>query len=268
MSDRDKKLNKGELIDIKSLIGDADGGDFTLDDILAEYGLPASPSEERPSNVVAFPGVHAPPPDTPEEMDEDFPEEYPPPSPLEEPRPSPVNVTPFPKKRGPLSSLVHDLNRRADDYADHMFEEDESIDKAEVRRLERLIPGTDREEVDEAARQWRRPRRQEPPPPDVPPQELARRYGKGLKWMRTRVLLVSLLALLALIQTLSPWPASLLPRLWTSPGTSASPPPFCWDWGCCCAWMCCLPAPSGPAFSNSAWTPCLFWPARSPWPTG
>ena len=89
MSDRDKKLNKGELIDIKSLIGDADGGDFTLDDILAEYGLPASPSEERPSNVVAFPGVHAPPPDTPEEMDEDFPEEYPPPSPLEEPRPSP-----------------------------------------------------------------------------------------------------------------------------------------------------------------------------------
>ena len=204
MSDRDKKLNKGELIDIKSLIGDADGGDFTLDDILAEYGLPASPSEERPSNVVAFPGVHAPPPDTPEEMDEDFPEEYPPPSPLEEPPPSPVKVTPFPTQRVFLKSQFQDLNRRADDYADHMFEEDESIDKAEVRRLERLIPGTDREEVDEAARQWRRPRRQEPPPPDVPPQELARRYGKGLKWMRTRVLLVSLLALLALIQTLSP----------------------------------------------------------------
>jgi hypothetical protein len=33
MSDRDDKLNKGELIDIKSLIGNADGGDFSLDDI-------------------------------------------------------------------------------------------------------------------------------------------------------------------------------------------------------------------------------------------
>ena len=40
MSDRDDKLNKGELIDIKSLIGNADGGDFSLDDILAEYGHP------------------------------------------------------------------------------------------------------------------------------------------------------------------------------------------------------------------------------------
>ena len=29
MSDRDDKLNKGELIDIKSLIGNADGGDFS-----------------------------------------------------------------------------------------------------------------------------------------------------------------------------------------------------------------------------------------------
>ena len=38
MSDQNKKLNKGELIDIKSLIGDADGGDYSLDDIKAATG--------------------------------------------------------------------------------------------------------------------------------------------------------------------------------------------------------------------------------------
>ena len=54
MSDQENKQNKGELIDIKSLIGDADGGDFTLDDILAEYGHPVS--DKVPDNVVAFPG--------------------------------------------------------------------------------------------------------------------------------------------------------------------------------------------------------------------
>ena len=162
MSDRDKQLNKGELIDIKSLIGDADGGDFSLDDIIAEFGGPAaaepppagedaSDQEERfhtidlsklqrpparagtasrtPGKVVAFPG---PPP-------EDKPEP-PPPVP---PQASPAPVIPFPQEENVLTAFVKDLNRKADDYANHMFEEDESIDKEEVRRLERLIPGTD-----------------------------------------------------------------------------------------------------------------------------
>ncbi len=220
MSDRDKKLNKGELIDIKSLIGDADGGDFTLDDIMAEYGHPAPPAEGPvPDNVVAFPGRQAvPPPDGEPEL----PEEAPPPGalppeqplPQEAPGPEEEKITPFPKKRNALSALVHDLNRRADDYADHMFEEDESIDRAEVRRLERLIPGTDQEEVSEESpgRQRRLPRREEPPLPDVPPQELARRYGKGLGWLRTRTLAVLLLAVLALIQTLIPAAGAALPE--------------------------------------------------------
>ena len=47
MSDKDKQLNKGELIDIKSLIGDADGGDYSLDDILAEFGHPAAPPSKE-----------------------------------------------------------------------------------------------------------------------------------------------------------------------------------------------------------------------------
>lgn len=249
MSDKDKQLNKGELIDIKSLIGDADGGDFSLDDIMAEYGRPSPPRSEpdaaeqpapaddpeerfntidlsklpRPKTpfrpkagpktggkVVSFPGQASPPAETKPASE---PEPESPPEPPSQGA-QPV-LTPFPRKRNALSVLVRDLNRRADDYADHMFEEDESIDKAEVRRLERLIPGTDREEREESdapSRQWRRPRRQEPPPPDTAPQELARQYGKGLKWMRVRALLVFLLAALALAQTLAPgsvWPAPL-----------------------------------------------------------
>lgn len=232
MSDKDKQLNKGELIDIKSLIGDADGGDYSLDDILAEFGHPAPPPEEgeerfntidlsklpRPAakprsgptggRVVAFPGTaetpenpaaEEQPPDEPLPHEEE-PEEAP--SSSEEPAP----VIPFPQEENVLSAFLKDLGRKADDYADHMFEEDEAIDKKEVRRLERLIPGTDREEVDDEPPppQWRLPRRPEPVFPDTPPQELARKYGKGLKWMRVRVLLIFFLTLLSLCQTVTP----------------------------------------------------------------
>ena len=54
MSDKDKQLNKGELIDIKSLIGDADGGDYSLDDILAEFGHPAAPPSKEDSSEERF----------------------------------------------------------------------------------------------------------------------------------------------------------------------------------------------------------------------
>mgnify|MGYP001696363302 CR=1 FL=1 len=66
MSDRkDEKLNNGDLREIKSLIGDADSGGFSLDDILAEFGgnpsarpggIPVRPSRDKRDNVVAFPG--------------------------------------------------------------------------------------------------------------------------------------------------------------------------------------------------------------------
>lgn len=258
MSDQDKKLNKSDLIDIKALIGDADGGDFTLDDILAEYGHPAQPPGEVPTGpeetsadpentpadpeevpagpeerfntidlsklprseprvqtaprsegkVVAFPGPRPAPAAVMEEPEtEDLSIEEAP-SPGEEPPDSGGKepITPFPRKRNALSALLHDLNQRVDNYADHMFEEDESIDKEEIRRLERLIPGTDEEEFDgeTTSRVWRRPKRQEPPPPDVPPHDLAKQYGKGLNWMRARALLVFLLLLPALAQTLAP----------------------------------------------------------------
>lgn len=92
MSDHkeDTQLNNDDLAQVRSLIGNADGGDFTLDDILAEYGVapsshtPPSKQEEPPEspsspkveedlpwpepphthtgsvdNVVAFPGVNS-----------------------------------------------------------------------------------------------------------------------------------------------------------------------------------------------------------------
>ena len=38
MSDQKKPTKSDELVDIRSLIGDAKAGSFSLDDILAEYG--------------------------------------------------------------------------------------------------------------------------------------------------------------------------------------------------------------------------------------
>lgn len=92
MSDRkDEKLNNGDLREIKSLIGDADSGGFSLDDILAEFGgtpppgPAASPSGPAGTNgimVVAFPGGTKRPepeeeleePDGPDDTPEDEPE--------------------------------------------------------------------------------------------------------------------------------------------------------------------------------------------------
>lgn len=226
MRDQDEKLNKGELIDIKSLIGDADGGDYSLDDIMAEYGrtspadLPeqAQPDVPQPKgNVVPFPGTQPLPKLNLEEPEESGPEESGPEEPEPEaeeppeaPRPEPESqsapIIPFPQEESVLSAFLKDLGKKADDYADRMFEEDEAIDKREVRRLERLIPGTDQEVVEEDPPdlRWRRPKRPEPLPPDIPPRELAKRYSRGLKWMRMRVLLIFLLILMALGQAALP----------------------------------------------------------------
>ena len=101
MSDKENKQQNtsDDLIDIKSLIGNADGGGFTLDDILSEYGVSPKPAPEqaepeetaeedvdlpwpeaprRPrqtDNVVAFPGAEL----SADEEDEDLvePEEEP-----------------------------------------------------------------------------------------------------------------------------------------------------------------------------------------------
>lgn len=75
MSDReDKKLNLGdELADVKSLIAGAEDGGFSLDDILAEYGVKSprgaapSPCARRPRRQTAptCPGRRPPSPSEP-----------------------------------------------------------------------------------------------------------------------------------------------------------------------------------------------------------
>ena len=263
MLDKETKQsnNSDELIDVKSLIVGADGGGFTLDEIMAEYGVPTpKPSEEkqpeesepeeapeqiqgggteqeeipeetpeqetdsdlpwpeapqRPrmtDNVVFFPGTtqedlqaECEPEEQPEEVQED-----------REPEELPDNQIPFPEEETPLETLIKDLKGRANDYADRMFVESEQMDEEEIRRLEELIPGTDVEdEVEEKrdVRHVRPPRKQEPPPPDLPPQELARKYGKGLKTMRFRIVMLFLLTVLSMMPLLLP----VFDLIWVAP---------------------------------------------------
>lgn len=257
MGDREKKQlnNNDDLQQVKSLIGDADGDGFSLDDILAEFGsgrsegqgaVPVKPRQEeqdlpwpaaprrshasRQGKVVSFPGKRIRPQEPEEDEPEQEPEEertYPQVPPEEEDEPEDLEdaceeepeepseeepeedgedaVIQFPEEESVLGSFLKDVTRKADNYADRMFEEDERTDPEEVRRLERLIPGTDQEEEpEEDVRRFRRPPKVEPPPPDTPPQELARTYGKGLKGLRTRALLLFLLAALALAQLIVP----------------------------------------------------------------
>lgn len=257
MSDRkDKKLNNDDLKEVKSLIGDASGDQFSLDDILAEFGsgkmtgqgavpvtpekaqadshsdlLPSEPllSKDPSKKVVIFPGmVQAPScPDVspgPEESEEaesspDVPfreEEFLDPEPAAENKPeTEQDIIPFPEEESVLSAFFKDVGRKADNYADRMFEEDEHTNREEVRRLERLIPGTDREESPEKydIRRFRRPRPSEPPPPDLSPQELAKIYSHGLKGMRIRALFLFLFAFIALVQLLVP----KVGLIWLSP---------------------------------------------------
>ena len=212
MSDReDKKLNLGdELADVKSLIAGAEDGGFSLDDILAEYGVksppgrsaiplrPSPPEDDGPDlpwpeaprprrnrdNVVAFPGGGALPPeeDGPAPQDESEPEKGPSEPEGEAPEADAVldaeengdKVVEFPEEESPLASFLKDISKKADDYADRMFEESEQMDPEEVRRLETLIPGTD-QETEEDLRYVRRPRRLPSLPVSLPP-ELAVGY--------------------------------------------------------------------------------------------
>lgn len=222
MSERDtKKPNSpDDLADVKSLIGNADGGTFELDDILAEYGVtpndghgavPVAPSsKEGGSNVVAFPGVYL---GTEDPVYEEEDPESPCTSPAED-MPvydDPGEVIPFPSEavqneedNSVLTAFLKDMNRRADDYADRMYEEDERIDPDEVRRLERLIPGTDVEDTPQPPPRPKKVKQQPPPPPDTPPQELARTYAKGLKQTRMRLTFLFFLCVLSAVQLLVP----------------------------------------------------------------
>lgn len=113
------------------------------------------------------------------------------------------NVVPFPgeeeKKESFFRRKLGDLSRRADQYAEHMFEEEGTEESEEVRRAERYIPGVDQEEPEEAPPPRRR--REPPPIPDLPPQELFRRYDQRIKGMRGRLILSALVSAVMLYLT-------------------------------------------------------------------
>ena len=230
--DRDDELNKG---------GSGEE-EFSLEEILAEFGggsgkkkktredtIPFPIVPKRPAaqsappkgggRVVAFPSGRdtepagkreAPQPkkDQPPVERQAAPKRPPEPKEPEEPEEDGEDkVVDFPGEEGPAADnpIAEGLNRlvrKADNYAAHMFEEEGVEHQEEVRRAEAYIPGTDEEEEEPRPRRERRPRRQPPPAPDLPAGDLAQRYGKGLKSLGVRGTLTLLLFLPALYLTI------------------------------------------------------------------
>ena len=152
-NDRDDKLNK-----------DTEAAEFTLEEILAEFGsgpkpsgpdLPWPEAKRRPpppENVVPFP---TPAPEAPGGEDPDGPEEdaeeeeaLPPPlRPKTGQPPASDKVLEFPEDdTPPLQAGIEHLKRKADAYAEQMFEQEGVEVSDETLRFERLIPGVDEEE--------------------------------------------------------------------------------------------------------------------------
>lgn len=169
---------------------------FSLDDILAEYGT----GKYTDPKVVEFPEQEpAPPAPGPDPVV--FPQKSAE-SPAEHSEDEPLaEIEPVSILHG-LAARLHTLQRRADHYADHMYDQAEPDE--ETLRAERYIPGVDREEPQRAPRQRRKPQaaRQRTVPPDVPPAELSARYAHGLKSMRLRVALAMICAVLSTLVSL------------------------------------------------------------------
>lgn len=268
MSKQDEKqLNQDkELAQLHSLVDGVQGNDYDLDDILAEY------SDRKPPGVVTMPESEStednlllfsellPPPPAPEPEEEPLEEEtQAEPAPQEEENETepdipasedmsptedtskPDNVVAFPEQESPLSALLHGLSRKADDYAEHMFEDEDMPSSPETRRMEELIPGVD---VEQAPQRERRPRKEDPPEPDLSPQELAQQYGKGVKNLRARMrfLFVLLLpALYLMLEHILPFPPiphpadpaqpllTLPVKIWACAGLLAAAMALAWD---------------------------------------
>ncbi len=201
------------------------GQEYSVDEILAEYGSSrvvefperdrtAPPAEDRPS---APDGPRQEPPREPQPVDEIVP----------------------PTVGRKLAARLSTLRRRADHYADHMYDQAEPDE--ETKLAEKYIPGVDREELpDEEARPRRRPlRRPAKTPPDTPPADLAARWQKGLKARRRRVGFAFAVSVLAAVCSLDlPMYLSLdLPagmdfyqlQCWVLTALLAAAGALCWD---------------------------------------
>lgn len=153
---------------------------YSVDEILAEYS--------SKSKVVEFPGGISP--------DEDERPVRPAPT----PRPARQVETILPETRAHgLAARIATWRRRADNYADHMYEQAEP-DEATLK-AEKYIPGVDTEEIpDEDERPVRRSiRRPVKLPPDTPAAELAGRYQKGLTGRKVRIGFAFILSILCIV---------------------------------------------------------------------
>lgn len=152
--------------------------DFSVDEILAEYS--------SKSKVIEFPSDENDLPDDPM------------PRPARKPRPV-DEIVPETPLRG-LAARIATLRRKADHYADHMYDQAEPDE--ETLLAEKYIPGVDKEEAPEEEPVRRRIRRPAKMPPDIPASDLAARYLKGLKGRGRRVGFAFILSLLAVLLSL------------------------------------------------------------------
>lgn len=154
---------------------------YDLDDILAEYG---TGRYEKKSKVVEFP----------QEERAARQDEPPRPAPKKE-LPKPVDeIVPEKPGRG-IAARLSTLMRRADHYADHMYDQAEPDE--ETLRAEKYIPGVDQEEPAAEEARPRRVRRPAEVPPDTPAADLSARYLRALKGRKLRTALAVLFSLLS-----------------------------------------------------------------------
>ncbi len=180
------------------------GPSYDLDDILAEYGSGKYRKASR--KVVEFPTEDRPGP-PPREEDAD---ETPLPPVREVKKPSKKvdkSAQPIPEivpenVGRTIGARLHTLLRKADNFADHMY--DQAEPDPEALKAEKYTPGVDKEELPgQDAPIPHRPRlRMVKPrdlPLDTPPAKLAAQYQKGLKGQGVRLKFATLTALTAVL---------------------------------------------------------------------
>ena len=191
--------------------------DYSVDEILAEYGSCKKPkvvefpeqaaARPRPKKEIDLPGPDGLPPaeeEAPEPEESGLPQ---PPTPIQNP-PRAEEQEPMPEIvpqgiRRTIGARLSALMRRAEHFADHMYDEAEPSE--EDKKAERYMPGVDVEEEpagDGPRRVEKRGPKPEELPPDVAPSELAARWRKGLVSQGRRVLIGGALAVIILLVSL------------------------------------------------------------------
>lgn len=169
---------------------------YSVDDILSEYG--SGKYGTAPQKVVPFPDERTPEPeDRPEpESQTDKPSDQAPGGASEKAGHSQSMAEIVPEGLGRhIAARLSTLLRRADHYADHMYDQAEPDE--ETVKAEKYIPGVDREETPEPPPSRRKPRRPVRVPPDTAPADLAEHWKQGMRGRAVRTWLSFLFALAA-----------------------------------------------------------------------